>query len=68
MRNDLTRLGEPDRVSDPDGNHVDFSSGLTRTVRALGLIGKPISARSLAGSFPLAPTIAALRWLLGSGT
>jgi hypothetical protein len=31
------------------------------------LIAKPISARSLAGSFPLAPTIAALRSLLENG-
>ncbi|MFF3569225.1 hypothetical protein ACFYXQ_15755 [Nocardia jiangxiensis] len=53
-----------DRVSDPAGDHAEFSRSLTRTVRALGLIGKPISARSLAGSFPLGPTISALRWLL----
>ncbi|MFF3568259.1 hypothetical protein [Nocardia jiangxiensis] len=33
----------------------------------MGLIGKPISARSLAGSFSLGPTIAALRWLLEGG-
>ena len=36
-------------------------------MRALGLMAKPISARSLAGSFRLGPTIAALRWLLEAG-
>ncbi|WP_157121272.1 hypothetical protein [Nocardia miyunensis] len=46
---------------------MEFSRSLTRAVRALGLIAKPISARSLSGSFPLAPTIATLRWLLESG-
>ncbi|MBY8862377.1 hypothetical protein K7711_38305 [Nocardia sp. CA2R105] len=51
-------------MSSPAGERVEFSRSLTRTIRALGLIGKPISARSLAGSFSLGPTIAALRWLL----
>ncbi|MBY8863804.1 hypothetical protein K7711_45585 [Nocardia sp. CA2R105] len=60
-------MGEMDRVSDSVGDHAEFSRSLTRTIRALGLIGKPMSARSLAGSFPLGPTIAALRWLLDGG-
>ena len=52
-----------DSASDRAGERVKFSRSLVRTVRALGLIGEPISARS----FPLAPTITALRWLLESG-
>ncbi|MBY8858639.1 hypothetical protein K7711_19325 [Nocardia sp. CA2R105] len=56
-----------DRVSSPAGDHAEFSRSLPRTARVLGLIGKPISARSLAGSFPLGPTISALRWLLEGG-
>ncbi|WP_433194116.1 hypothetical protein ACQP1G_35905 [Nocardia sp. CA-107356] len=46
---------------------MELARGLIRTVRALGLIGKPISARNLAGSFRLGPTVAALRWLLDGG-
>ena len=45
----------------------ELSSVLVRTVRALKLIGKPISVVSLSGSYPLGPTIAALRWLLARG-
>lgn len=40
---------------------------LERTVRALALVDKPISVRSLAGSHGLGPVIAALRWLLERG-
>ncbi|WP_157122031.1 hypothetical protein [Nocardia miyunensis] len=54
-------------MSDPVGDRAEFSRSLIRTVRALGLIGKPISARSLAGSFSLGSTVAALRWLLDGG-
>ncbi|WP_429455288.1 hypothetical protein [Nocardia sp. GP40] len=40
---------------------------LIRTVRALALIGKPITARNLAGSYRIGPTLAALRWLRNFG-
>lgn len=60
-------MGGTERGSDPGGGHAEFSHTLTRTVRALGLIGKPISVRSLAGSYALGSTIAAVRWLLERG-
>ncbi len=44
-----------------------WSPLLVRTVRALALTRRPISARSLAGSYRTAPTLAALRWLAANG-
>ncbi|WP_067904740.1 hypothetical protein [Nocardia vaccinii] len=49
------------------GGGQALAPDVVRTMRAWGLIGKPIRARSLAGSFRLGSTIAALRWLLGCG-